>query len=218
MSTAGSKQVPVPAKEFCLIQGLDVSGLLVGIDEVGRGPLVGAVVAAAVILPENHGILGLRDSKKISEKKRQSLSIEIKEKALAWSLGRCEASEIDEHNILQASLLAMQRAVEALTLRPDFALVDGNKKPALSCGSLCVVKGDSRVEEISAASIVAKVHRDEEMERLHEYYPEYGFASHKGYPTAQHLEALSRHGVTPQHRKSYGPVRRILELASQQES
>ncbi len=179
---------------------------------------MGAVVAAAVILPENHGIVGLRDSKKIPEKKRQLLSVEIKEKAIAWALGRAEAQEIDELNILQASLLAMQRAVEALSISPDFALVDGNKKPALSCDSLCVVRGDSRVEEISAASIVAKVHRDEEMERLHEYYPDYGFASHKGYPTAQHLEVLNRLGVIPEHRKSFAPVRKVLERITQQEA
>lgn len=206
-----STSLPVSAKAFCELEGIGVPNIIVGLDEVGRGPLVGAVVAAAVILPEEHGIVGLKDSKKIAEKKRLVLSQEIKEKALCWALGRAEAHEIDDLNILKASLLAMERAVQGLSLKPDFALVDGNKSPQLSCDCFCVVKGDSRVEEISAASIVAKVHRDEEMKRLHEYHPEYGFASHKGYPTAQHLEALARYGVLPEHRRSFAPVRKVLE-------
>jgi ribonuclease HII len=202
---------PVPAAKYCLENGLGSHKVIVGVDEVGRGPLVGNVVAAAVILPENHSIEGLRDSKKIPEKKRQFLSEQIKEKALAWALGSAEPEEIDQINILQASLLAMQRAVEFLSLAPDFALVDGNKLPVLTCSSVAVVKGDSRVEEISAASIVEKVHRDEELLSLDAYYPEYGFASHKGYPTAHHMEMLKQYGPTPRHRKSFGPVKRALE-------
>lgn len=183
---------------------------IAGVDEVGRGPLVGAVVTAAVILDPNKPIDGLKDSKKLSEKKRLALAEEIKAKALAWSVGRAERHEIDELNILKATLLAMQRAVNALSFAPDFVLVDGNKCPILTYPSLAVVKGDSLVPAISAASILAKVARDAEMDILHQQYPHYGFAAHKGYPTAQHLAALYEHGPIIAHRRSFKPVREAL--------
>ena len=186
--------------------------LIAGVDEVGRGPLVGAVVTAAVILDPNNPIEGLADSKKLSEKKRLVLAAEIKQKALAWALGRAEAEEIDKLNILQASLLAMTRAVEALRIRPQFVLLDGNKIPNdLDIPAQAVVKGDSLVAEISAASILAKVARDQEMEELDRQYPEYAFAQHKGYPTKLHLEKLTALGPLPQHRRSFAPVRKVLE-------
>ncbi|MCG9779819.1 ribonuclease HII [Photobacterium damselae] len=188
------------------------ANLIAGVDEVGRGPLVGAVVTAAVILDPNNPIEGLTDSKKLSEKKRNALFDEIKEKALAWSLGRCEADEIDELNILQATMVAMQRAVAGLNITPDFVLIDGNKTPELSMPAQAVVKGDLRVAEISAASILAKVTRDREMDELDAQYPQFGFAKHKGYPTKAHFAALEEHGVIEQHRKSFKPVKRILGL------
>jgi ribonuclease HII len=207
---------PKTAKLYCQENNLNVYTHIAGVDEVGRGPLVGDVVAAAVILPENHGIEGLKDSKKIPEKKREALSDLIKERALAWAVGRASPAEIDEINILQASLLAMSRAVEALSVKADYALVDGNKLPSLKCLCSSVVKGDNRVEEIAAASIIAKVLRDEEMFCLDGYHPEYGFAQHKGYPTAHHMEMLKQHGVIPEHRKSFSPVRKIIEGQSDQ--
>ncbi|QOV64869.1 ribonuclease HII [Kosakonia pseudosacchari] len=188
--------------------------LVAGVDEVGRGPLVGAVVTAAVILDPERPIVGLNDSKKLSEKRRLSLCDEIKEKALAWSLGRAEPHEIDELNILHATMLAMQRAVAGLAIAPEFVLIDGNRCPALPMPSLAVVKGDSRVAEISAASILAKVARDAEMAALDIIFPQYGFAQHKGYPTAFHLERLAEHGATEHHRRSFAPVKRALGLAS----
>ena len=188
--------------------------LVAGVDEVGRGPLVGAVVTAAVILDPERPIIGLNDSKKLSEKRRLSLCDEIKEKALAWSLGRAEPHEIDELNILHATMLAMQRAVAGLAIAPEFVLIDGNRCPALPMPSLAVVKGDSRVAEISAASILAKVTRDAEMAELDIIFPQYGFAQHKGYPTAFHLERLAEHGATEHHRRSFAPVKRALGLAS----
>lgn len=188
------------------------ANLIAGVDEVGRGPLVGAVVTAAVILDPNNPIEGLTDSKKLSEKKRNALFDEIKEKALAWSLGRCEADEIDELNILQATMVAMQRAVAGLNITPDFVLIDGNKTPELPMPAQAVVKGDLRVAEISAASILAKVTRDREMDDLDAQYPQFGFAKHKGYPTKAHFAALEEHGVIEQHRKSFKPVKRILGL------
>ncbi|HIF9062718.1 TPA: ribonuclease HII [Photobacterium damselae] len=188
------------------------ANLIAGVDEVGRGPLVGAVVTAAVILDPNNPIEGLTDSKKLSEKKRNALFDEIKEKALAWSLGRCEADEIDELNILQATMVAMQRAVAGLNITPDFVLIDGNKTPELPMAAQAVVKGDLRVAEISAASILAKVTRDCEMDELDAQYPQFGFAKHKGYPTKAHFAALEEHGVIEQHRKSFKPVKRILGL------
>lgn len=183
---------------------------IAGVDEVGRGPLVGAVVTAAVILDPANPIEGLKDSKKLSDKKREALAEEIRAKALAWSLGRAERPEIDEINILRATMLAMQRAVNGLKVHPDFVLVDGNKCPILTCPAQAVVKGDSLVQAISAASILAKVARDAEMRALHERYPQYGFADHKGYPTAKHLAALKEFGPIMEHRRSFGPVRDAL--------
>lgn len=186
---------------------------LAGVDEVGRGPLAGPVVAAAVILDPNQPIQGLRDSKKLTERRREILAEEIRSKALAWSLGRAEVHEIDDINILQASLLAMQRAVAGLSLAPELVLVDGNRCPALDYPSRAIVKGDSLVPAISAASIIAKVSRDREMVELDVEYPGYGLARHKGYPSKAHLEALCALGVTPIHRRSYAPVRRLLDGA-----
>ncbi|EMM5117920.1 ribonuclease HII [Providencia stuartii] len=187
------------------------ANLIAGVDEVGRGPLVGAVVTAAVILDPKNPIIGLTDSKKLTEKKREKLFVEIQEKALCWCIGRAEPEEIDEINILHATMLAMQRAVAGLSITPDFVLVDGNCCPTLSMPSQAVIKGDSLVQEISAASILAKVVRDREMVELDKAYPEYGFAKHKGYPTAYHLEKLAQFGATKFHRKSFAPVRRALE-------
>ncbi|AUY24289.1 ribonuclease HII [Mixta calida] len=184
--------------------------LIAGVDEVGRGPLIGAVVTAAVILDPARPIVGLADSKKLSEKRRLALYDEIKGKALAWSLGRAEPDEIDQLNILHATMLAMQRAVAGLTIQPDYVLIDGNRCPALPMPSMAVVKGDSLVAEISAASILAKVTRDREMAELDHVFPQYGFAQHKGYPTAQHLAMLTEHGATPHHRRSFAPVRNAL--------
>jgi len=185
--------------------------LVAGVDEVGRGPLAGAVVAAAVILDPSQPIEGLTDSKKLSEKRRDALFDEIKQKALAYAIGRAEVEEIDEINILQASLLAMKRAVEALEPRPEHALVDGNKLPSLPCSADAIVKGDLTEPCISAASIIAKVTRDREMVEMDKKYPGYGLASHKGYPSKAHMEALSQLGVTEIHRRTFGPVRRLLE-------
>lgn len=185
---------------------------IAGVDEVGRGPLVGAVVTAAVILDPNNPIEGLADSKKLSEKKRLALAEEIKAKALSWSLGRAEPTEIDAVNILNATMLAMQRAVAGLHIQPDFVLVDGNRIPQLSMPAQAIVKGDSLVAEISAASILAKVARDQEMDELDQRYPNYGFAQHKGYPTKLHFEKLAELGATPYHRKSFAPVRKVLNL------
>lgn len=182
-----------------------------GVDEVGRGPLVGAVIAAAVILDPEKPIEGLADSKKLSERKRELLAVQIKEHALAWAIGRAEPHEIDEINILQASLLAMSRAVEQLKVQPDFAWIDGNKCPRLKMPCEAVVKGDSKVPCISAASIIAKVARDNEMVELDKQYPGYGIADHKGYPTAVHLAALEKLGATPLHRRSFGPVKKLFE-------
>lgn len=186
--------------------------LIAGVDEVGRGPLVGDVVTAAVILDPNNPIEGLNDSKKLSEKKRLALLPEIKQKALAWSVGRCSPEEIDQLNILKATMVAMQRAVEGLKVTPDLVLIDGNRCPQLPMQSQAVVKGDLRVAEISAASIIAKVVRDQEMEELDKQHPEFGFAKHKGYPTKAHFEAIEQHGVIDQHRKSFKPVKRALGL------
>lgn len=183
---------------------------IAGVDEVGRGPLVGAVVAAAVILDPDQPIEGLADSKTLSPKKREALAIEIHDKALSWALGRAEAKEIDELNILQASLLAMKRAVEALTIRPDHLQIDGNRCLDMNCSMEAIVKGDSKIAAISAASIIAKVARDHEMLELDQRYPMYGFASHKGYPTKKHKEALQKHGAISEHRVSFKPVREVL--------
>ncbi len=186
--------------------------LIAGVDEVGRGPLAGPVVAAAVILDPERPIAGLADSKQLSEKRREALSELIMEQALAWHIARAEVEEIDRINILQASLLAMQRAVLALKPMAELALIDGNRCPELPCPAQAVVKGDSLVAAISAASIIAKVARDREMVALDRDFPGYGLARHKGYPSRQHIEALQTLGVTSIHRRSYAPVRRLLEM------
>lgn len=187
-------------------------GLLsAGCDEVGRGPLAGDVVAAAVILDPENPIAGLDDSKKLTEKKREQLSIEIQQKAKSWCIARASVAEIDKINILQASLLAMTRAVQGLHIKPEHVLVDGNKLPKWNYTAEAVVKGDSRVASISAASILAKVTRDREMVALDKIYPGYGFADHKGYPTKVHMDALDKLGITPIHRISYAPVRAKIE-------
>jgi len=183
-----------------------------GVDEVGRGPLAGDVVAAAVILPDDHGIEGLADSKKLTERKREILFDQIKASAICWSVARASVEEIDRLNILQASLLAMKRAVDGLTVRPSFVQVDGNKLPNWEYDAECVVGGDALLENISAASILAKVVRDREMVELDHAYPGYGFAKHKGYPTKQHITALQSLGVTKIHRRSYAPVQKALSL------
>ncbi len=192
-----------------------MSMLICGVDEAGRGPLAGSVYAAAVILDEKNPIEGLADSKKLSEKKRDFFSVEIKQKALAWGIASCTAKEIDEINILQASLLAMKRALEAMqtqfNITPHLVQVDGNKTPKISLPCEAIVKGDSKVQAISAASILAKVARDAELYELDKQYPQYGFAQHKGYPSPAHLLALQAHGICPQHRLSYGPVKALLK-------
>ncbi|MDG2915924.1 ribonuclease HII [Bisgaard Taxon 10/6] len=198
--------------EFEYPQGYE---LIAGVDEVGRGPLVGAVVTAAVILDPNNPIAGLADSKKLSEKKRLALAAEIKEKALAWALGRAEAEEIDKLNILHATMLAMQRAVKSLKISPHLVLVDGNRVPELDMPAQAIVKGDGKVAEISAASILAKVARDQEMEALDKRFPQYEFAKHKGYPTKVHLERLAQFGALPQHRRSFAPVRKAIEQSNE---
>ncbi len=185
--------------------------LYAGCDEVGRGPLAGDVVAAAVILDPEKPIEGLNDSKKLTEKKREQLFVEIQQKAKSWCIARASVAEIDSINILQASLLAMTRAVQGLHVQPEHVLVDGNKLPKWNYTAEAVVKGDSRVAAISAASILAKVTRDREMVELDKIYPGYGLADHKGYPTKVHMDALTRLGVTPIHRTSYAPVRALIE-------
>ncbi|MBX8490482.1 ribonuclease HII [Pseudomonas cichorii] len=194
--------------------GLDfnlVEDLVAGVDEVGRGPLCGDVVTAAVILDPARPILGLNDSKKLTEARREKLYDEICEKALCWFVARAEVHEIDELNILHATMLAMKRAVEGLSITPKLALIDGNRCPQLSIPCAPVVQGDAKVPAIAAASILAKVTRDREMAAFELMYPGYGMGGHKGYPTAVHLEALSRLGPTPIHRRSFGPVRAAWE-------
>lgn len=186
------------------------AGVLAGVDEAGRGPLVGDVVAAAVILDPARPIAGLADSKTLSERRREQLALVVRERAVAFAIGRASAKEIDGINILQASLLAMHRAVEGLGQVPEWVLVDGNRLPRWPYRADAVVKGDARVPAISAASILAKVVRDADMRELDQEYPQYGFARHKGYPTRDHLDALRRYGATPLHRKSFGPVRAVL--------
>jgi ribonuclease HII len=186
-----------------------------GVDEAGRGPLVGAVVAGAVVLDPDNPIEGLKDSKKLTAHRREYLYEQILEKAKAWGVGEASPAEIDQINILQATMLAMRRAIEDLTIRlghwPDKALIDGNRCPELPIASEAIVKGDSKEPAISAASIIAKVTRDRQMMSLHERYPEYGFAQHMGYPTEAHFTALRQHGVCDQHRRSFSPVRKVLE-------
>lgn len=181
-----------------------------GVDEVGRGPLAGPVIAAAVVLPARFELEGLTDSKKLSPRSREALNVMIREQALDWALGRCEVEEIDRINILQAALLAMKRAVEGLSLRPDLSLIDGNVAPSVGCRTRTLIGGDSIEPAISAASVLAKVERDREMTALHETYPEYGFDRHKGYATAVHLSALRRHGACRIHRRSFAPVREVI--------
>ena len=186
-------------------------GLACGVDEAGRGPLAGPVVAAAVILDPARPIEGLNDSKKLSAKRREILAVEIRSKALAWAIAEASVEEIDRINILQASLLAMQRAVDALSIRPCHALIDGNRCPQLACPAQAIVGGDGLVASIAAASILAKTYRDAGMLELHATYPQYGFDRHMGYPTAAHLAALREHGVSPVHRRSYAPVAKLIQ-------
>jgi ribonuclease HII len=188
---------------------VDITGVT-GVDEAGRGPLAGPVLAAAVTLTPNHGMTGLADSKTLSATRRETLAKQIKQHAICWALGRAEVEEIDALNILQASLLAMARAVRAMSRAPTLVLVDGNRAPLLDCRVQTVVRGDALIPAISAASILAKVARDAEMMMLDQRYPDYGFAQHKGYPTRLHLEALAIHGACPVHRRSFAPVRQHL--------
>ena len=187
------------------------TGRVAGVDEAGRGPLAGPVIAGAVILDPARPIDGLDDSKQLTPARRARLYEEIRVCAIAWSIGRAEVEEIDRINILQATLLAMQRAVQHLVPAPEHVLVDGNRCPVFACPAQAIVKGDSRVAAISAASIMAKVTRDREMIEMDRQFPGYGLAQHKGYPSKTHLEALQTLGVTPIHRRSYAPVRRIIE-------
>ncbi|MDR3481665.1 MAG: ribonuclease HII [Burkholderiaceae bacterium] len=188
----------------------DTDELMCGVDEAGRGPLAGPVFAAAVILDPARPIAGLRDSKKLSEAQRDALAIEIKANALSWSIAQSSEQEIDTLNILQATMLAMRRAVEGLPTQPTLALIDGNRCPVMPVRSEAIVKGDDKVPAISAASILAKTARDAALLELHRQYPQYAFDQHKGYPTALHLERLRAHGVSPVHRRSYAPVRALL--------
>ena len=187
-------------------------GLVCGIDEAGRGPLAGTVVAAAVILDPLRPIAGLNDSKKLSEKKRDALAVLIRERAVAWFVASASVEEIDRLNILHATMLAMQRAVAGLSVRPTGAMIDGNRCPKLDVPCEAIVKGDGKIASIAAASILAKTVRDAEMLDLHSQYPMYGFDRHMGYPTAAHFKALEEHGASPVHRRSFGPVARQLSL------
>ena len=198
------------SQEYNLFAAAYDGDLLAGVDEVGRGPLAGDVVAAAVILDPGAPVSGLRDSKKLSEAQREYLAGEIRTRARAWAIGRASVAEIDDINILQASMLAMHRAVQALATQPEYVLVDGNRLPHWRYASDAVVKGDDRVPAIAAASILAKVQRDAEMVELDHTYPGYGLARHKGYPTRAHIEALQRLGVTAIHRRSFAPVKELL--------
>ena len=184
--------------------------MIAGVDEAGRGPLVGSVVAAAVILEEGHGIIGLADSKKLTEKKREKLFDEIVKKSRSYAIAEATPKEIDSLNILQASLLAMKRAVWQLNIQPDFVQVDGNRCPEWCYASEAIIKGDSKVQAISAASILAKVYRDRLMVELDKHYPQYQFAKHKGYPTKLHFELLEQHGVIDEYRKTFKPVAKLL--------
>ncbi len=188
----------------------DVPGLMAGVDEAGRGPLAGPVVAAAVILDDLHPIKGLADSKKLTPLRREKLYDEIRARALCCSIALATVEEIDSLNILQATMLAMKRAVEGLRLKPHKVMVDGNRLPVLDILAEAIVKGDALVPAISAASILAKVYRDRWCDEFHLEYPQYGFAGHKGYGTAAHLAALREHGACPQHRKSFAPVAEVL--------
>lgn len=204
---------PVRQAELISASFDDSDQIICGVDEAGRGPLAGPVFAAAVILDPAHPIAGLRDSKKLSEARRDKLALEIRAGALAWSIASCSEQEIDTLNILQATMLAMRRAVEGLAHIPDLALIDGNRCPPLKIRAQAIVKGDATVPAISAASILAKTARDAALHLLHQQYPEYGFDQHKGYGTALHLERLRLFGASPAHRKSYAPVRAVLDAA-----
>lgn len=182
-----------------------------GVDEAGRGPLAGAVYAAAVILDPARPIAGLADSKALSAARREELALAIRERALAWCVAQASVEEIDTLNILRATLLAMQRAVEGLAIAPQLALVDGNQPPRLQCAVRTIVKGDAKVPAISAASILAKTARDADLMRLHALYPQYAFDKHKGYGTARHLSLLREHGPCPEHRRSFAPVKALLQ-------
>jgi ribonuclease HII len=185
--------------------------IICGVDEAGRGPLAGPVFAAAVILDPSKPIAGLRDSKKLSALRRDQLAQLIQRDALAWSIAQCSAAEIDALNILQATMLAMRRAIEGLAVVPTLALIDGNRCPVSAVRTEAIVKGDDKILEISAASILAKTARDALLHEMHRRYPQYGFDQHKGYPTALHLARLREHGVTPEHRRSYATVRALLD-------
>ncbi|MDP5007799.1 MAG: ribonuclease HII [Glaciimonas sp.] len=188
----------------------DANEIICGVDEAGRGPLAGPVFAAAVILDPQRPITGLRDSKKLTAARREALAEQIKENAIAWSIAQCSEQEIDTLNILQATMLAMKRAVEGLSQVPTLALIDGNRCPVMLIRAEAIIKGDDKVQAISAASILAKTARDAALAVLHAQYPHYAFDQHKGYPTALHLERLRLHGVSPVHRLSYAPVRNLL--------
>ena len=192
----------------------DAGELICGVDEAGRGPLAGPVFAAAVILDPAKPIAGLRDSKKLSPTRRDELALIIQRDALAWSIAQCSAAEIDALNILQATMLAMRRAIEGLSVTPTLALIDGNRCPVTTVRAEAIVKGDDKVVEISAASILAKTARDALLIEMHARYPQYGFDQHKGYPTSLHLARLREHGITPEHRRSYAPVRELLNEAT----
>ncbi len=185
--------------------------VICGVDEAGRGPLAGPVFAAAVILDPAKPIAGLRDSKKLSAAKREALALLIQRDALAWSIAQCSETEIDTLNILQATMLAMRRAIEGLSMVPTLALIDGNRCPVCTVRAEAIIKGDDKVAEISAASILAKTARDAALMHMHQQYPDYGFDQHQGYPTALHLARLRLHGVAPVHRRSYAPVRALLD-------
>lgn len=197
--------------------GIESVFVIAGVDEVGRGPLVGSVVAAAVVLDPQRPIAGLLDSKKLSEAKRESLDVLIRERAVAWAIAEASPEEIDDINILHASLLAMSRAVEKLNISLDLVLVDGNKTPRMEYSCQPIVKGDQHVQCISAASIIAKVARDKDMAELGKKYPQFGFEKHKGYPTAAHRDAIMQHGVLPQHRRSFKPVQQALKTRGEME-
>lgn len=211
MSGKGPRALPLALDMADGVTSGRIAGRIAGVDEVGRGPLAGPVVAAAVILDPRRPVAGLNDSKRLTARRRETLAEEIRASALAWALGRAEVEEIDRVNILQASLLAMQRAVAGLVPGPTHVMVDGNRTPALPVPATAVIGGDGRVAEIAAASIIAKVDRDAELVELDGRYPGYGFAGHKGYASRAHLEALARLGPCPIHRRSFAPVRVLLE-------
>ncbi len=187
--------------------------IIAGVDEVGRGPLAGPVVSAAVILDSQQPIAGLADSKKLTALRRAELFVEITTKAIAWGIGRCDPEEIDKHNILNATMISMQRAIFELDVSPDKVLIDGNRCPDVPMEAEAIIKGDQKIPAISAASIIAKHTRDTEMIKLHESYPHYGFDSHKGYPTMKHREMLQLHGPCSHHRRSFRPVRECLKAS-----